>query len=134
MRFKKLFAGLISATIIFFSSGTAFALYQGDLKTTPITSEMGEEQKICYKGFTGIVKEIREREGIEGSKLVSVENKEGAPANIVISNDTYILEDAEIAVGDTITAYYDANRPMIMIYPPQYSAEVVVVEKTGTKC
>jgi len=136
MKFKKILAGLLSATIIF-SLGTSLALNQEDAlngntagQITTTSAEPNEQQKIRYKAFTGIVKEIREREGMEDSKLVSVESKDGNPADIVITCDTYILEDAEISIGDTITAYYDATRPMIMIYPPQYSAEVVVVESS----
>lgn len=136
MKFKKILAGLLSATIIF-SLGTSLALNQEDAlkentagQITTTSAEPNEQQKIRYKAFTGIVKEIREREGIEDSKLVSVESKDGNPADIVITSDTYILEDAEISIGDTITAYYDASRPMIVIYPPQYSAEVIVVESS----
>ena len=135
MKFKKLLAGCLSATIITFSSGTAFALYREDLinqdeagQIIPIRAKLDEQEQIRYKSFTGTVKEIRDPEGVEGSKFISVEDEEGLPANIIISKDTYVLDNAEITVGSTITGYYDTNKPMIMIYPPQYSAEVVVVE------
>lgn len=134
MEFKKLLAGFLSASIITFSSGTAFAVYQEGLippeevgEIIPIRAELEEQEQIRYGSFTGTVKEINHKR-IEGTKFVSLENEEGEPANIIISDDTYILDDAEIIEGATITAYYDATKPMIMIYPPQYSAEVVVVE------
>ena len=136
MEFKKLLAGFLSATIITFSSGTAFAVYQeGSIppedvgEIIPIRAELEEQEQIRYGSFTGTVKEIKDNEQIEGAKFISVKNEEGEPANIIVSEDTYVLDSAEIAVGSTITAYYDATKPMIMIYPPQYGAEVVVVER-----
>ena len=136
MKFKKLIAGILSAAVITFSAGTAYAVL-GDEPISPeemgeiipIKAELEEQQQIRYGSFTGTVKEIRDYEPIEGGKFISVENSEGEPANVIISDDTYVLDNAEIKVGATITAYYDATKPMIMIYPPQYSAEVVVVER-----
>lgn len=136
MKFKKLIAGVLSAAVITFSSGPALAVYQQDLvlpeemgEIIPIKAELDEQVRIRYGSFTGIVKEIKDHHLIEGGKFISLENEAGEPANVIITEDTYILDNAEIAVGSTITAYYDATKPMIMIYPPQYSAEVVVVER-----
>lgn len=134
MKFKKLFAVILSAVFIFSLGGTAFALDQMSIPNEIIdeqetnTSKPCEELGICYKAFTGVVKEIKDRENNEGCKMIFVENEEGAPAYVIISHDTYILENAEIKIGDTISAYYDTRKPMIMIYPPQYAAEVVVIE------
>ena len=63
------------------------------------------------------------------SKFVSVENEEGMPANFIISAGTYIVDNAEIEVGAVITGFFKADAPEIMIYPPQYGVDVVVVEK-----
>ncbi|MCC5908814.1 MAG: copper amine oxidase N-terminal domain-containing protein, partial [Clostridiaceae bacterium] len=41
--------------------------------------------------------------------------------------------EAEIEIGSIVTGYYDANAPMLMIYPPQYSVEVLVVEEEKEK-
>lgn len=81
-----------------------------------------------FLSFTGAVKEINDYTAIEGSKIVFVESEEGGIANLIISKDTYIVGNEEIAIGDTVTGYYDANAPMIMIYPPQYNIEVVNIE------
>lgn len=110
MKFKKI-AALIMAVVI--------------MSTMAIKSFA--EQKIFYLSFTGTVKEIQDHWSMENGKFISAEDNEGLPANIIISDNTYIAGDKEIAVGSVITAYYDANKPMIMIYPPQYNAEVVVV-------
>jgi len=136
MEFKKLLAGFLSATIITFSAGPVYAIYGEELvspeeivEIVPISAELEDEVQIQYRSFTGIVKEIKDYQTIEGAKFISVENENGEPANIIITDDTYILDNAEIEIGATITAYYDATKPMIMIYPPQYSAEVIVVER-----
>lgn len=90
-----------------------------------IASEIGEE----YTYFTGIVKTISESTAVKGLKTVFVEGKDGLTANIVISKDAYIVQGKEIKVGAEITAFYNKNAPMIMIYPPNYSAQVVVVNQ-----
>jgi len=81
-----------------------------------------------YGSFTGIVQELEPWVHEEGAKFVFLKNEEGAPAHVIISQATYLWGNEEIKVGERITVYYDARKPMIMIYPPQYSAEVVVVE------
>ncbi len=134
MKLKKILASFLVATLIF-SSGMVFAASEDVIdenateENLPITEEIGKLRRVQYRGFTGTIDEIQDHWSIEGAKFVSLENTKGQPANVIISKDTYIFEDAKIAIGDTITAYYDATKPMIMIYPPQYSAEVVVIEK-----
>ncbi|QUH21376.1 copper amine oxidase N-terminal domain-containing protein [Alkaliphilus sp. B6464] len=138
MKYKKALAGFLSLTIVSISGFTVFANNTGDLKAIndsgkikeimPIREKLNEGEESYFNSFSGVVKEIRDFEGVEGSKFVLVEGEQGSLANIVISKDTYIVDDAEIAVGSTITGFYKANAPMIMIYPAQYNAEVVAVE------
>lgn len=129
MKSKKILAGFLSVSILSLSSIAAFAANPTDLKAI---NEEGQVKEIMpqasFKSFTGTVREIKELKGVQGSKIVSVENESGQPANIIISDDTYILNNAEITVGSVITGFYDANAPMIMIFPPQYKAEVVAIE------
>ncbi|MDF2890354.1 MAG: copper amine oxidase family protein [Clostridia bacterium] len=136
MKFKKVFAGLLTVTILSTSAVTAFANIEGLTRMNdvapikdmiPISSERNEGEQAYFGSFAGKVKEIANFEAVEGSKILLLEDQEGNIANIIISKDTYILNNAEIAVGSEITGYYDANAPMIMIYPAQYNAEVVVV-------
>jgi hypothetical protein len=137
MKSKKLLAGLLSVTILSCSAISVFAADMGSGKTIlaksstemvlPISDQLEQENRAYFNSFTGTVKKISDFRGMEGAKFVSVENEKGEPANIIISGETYILNEAELAVGSLITAFYDANAPMIMIYPPQYSAKVVVL-------
>jgi hypothetical protein len=138
MKFKKTFAGLLTVTILSASAVTVFAANLEELKPIndlgqnkdimPISIKLNASEKYYFYSFSGKVKEIADFNAVKGSKIVLVEDKAGGIANIIISKDTYVLNNADIVVGSEITGYYDANAPMITIYPAQYSAEVVVVE------
>lgn len=52
--------------------------------------------------------------------------------NFVVSSDTYVLDQATIRRGDTVTAFYDAMAPVPLIYPPQYRA-VLLLKNTGSQ-
>ncbi len=110
MRIKRIVAFVLTIVIMSSMSVTTFA-----------------QEKLYFLSFTGTVKKIEDHWSMENAKFISLEDDEGNPANAIISDTTYIAGDKDIEVGDVITVYYDANKPMIMIYPPQYSAEVVVV-------
>lgn len=92
-----------------------------------ISKHLDEEDDFTFAYFTGIVKEVNEKGYGLGLRHLIAENEAGNIAHIVISNDTFVLDNAEINIGATVTGFYNANAPMIMIYPPQYSAEVLVV-------
>ncbi len=115
-------------TIIVITLLTATVALAEEVKvenSNEIISTINSENK--YKSFTGTVKEITDHG--QDSKFVSLVGREGEPANFIISTNTYILNDSKITEGITITGFYDGNAPMIMIYPPQYSVEVVAVNE-----
>ncbi|NLM04328.1 MAG: copper amine oxidase N-terminal domain-containing protein [Clostridiales bacterium] len=133
---KKILIGFLSVGILSFSLTTAFAmdtefmtLVKSDEQVVKALSieKFTQKRQSYYNSFTGKVIEIRDHEGIEGGKFISVENEVGIPANIILTKGTYVLDNAEIKVGSTITGYYKADAPMIMIYPAQYKADVIVV-------
>ena len=130
MKLKRLFIGFLSAI---FLSASFVPVYAEALKPVEIfecgTAPTGEQQKVYFSSFTGIVQQVTEAEG--GLKYVLVKNSEGQEANLVISEETYRLDNAEITKGAEVTGFYDPNLPMIMIYPPQYKTEVIVVSKEG---
>lgn len=142
MNFRKVVTGVLSVTVLTLSSATAFAANAEEVKPInyagqvvnimPINSKPINERQANYYSFTGTVKEITDHSRVEGTKYVLVENEEGQIANLVVSKDTYILDGEEIEVGSVITGFYDANAPMLMIYPPQYNTEVVVVNNKDT--
>lgn len=129
MELKKVFAGILSAVVLSFSTVPAFAASTEEFKTIPMSSEGNKAKQPYFNSFTGTVKKMSDFKGVKGSKIVLVENEEGKEANIILSDDTYIANDEKITEGSVITGFYNANAPMLMIYPPQYNAEVVVVNK-----
>lgn len=46
--------------------------------------------------------------------------------NIVVSPDTYVLDQEPIRRGDRITVFYDTMAPVPLIYPPQYRAAALL--------
>lgn len=137
MKFKKTVAAFLSVTVLSCSAVAAYAANTEDLKTInfveqrevvmPVSGGSDAVKQSYFGSFTGTVKKITDFEGVKGSKFVLVENEKGDTANIIISKDTYVVNDTKLAEGSVITGYYEANAPMLMIYPPQYNAEVVVV-------
>lgn len=133
MKFKQVLAGLMSLTIITASGVTVFAqdsqtIAESDVNTIlPISAVLNKFQ---FQSFTGKVTDIRVPEDNTDRTYISVEGEGEQLGTILITKDTYIVSQDAIKIGDTITGYYNGNAPMIMIYPPQYNAEVVVVNET----
>src|SRR5690625_3295420 len=89
---------------------------------------------IQFKAFTGTVvsmNDLNSSEYGEGcSKMIALQNEEDAPVNFILTPSTYVVNQDMITIGDTVTGYYDANAPAILIYPPQYQALIMVKEQT----
>lgn len=111
------------------SAACAFSLFMicfpGGTQATNISAP-------SYGAITGTVSEVSPRydndgNPIEGAYLVSLTYGQSNQANFVVTSDTVFVTEREIKAGDTFTGYYDARRPMIMIYPPQYQAVAVAV-------
>lgn len=62
-------------------------------------------------------------------KLMSVENEYGTLVNFVVAPTTYFVDHITVVPGDIVTAFYDANAPVPLIFPPQYNA-IVMTEDT----
>lgn len=101
-------------------------------ETQPILDMINPFATARFFAFRGTVQKVTVAEN--GLTYIAVEDAAGAPAVFVVSKDTYIVGnpeakagDSAVKVGDVVTGYYDATLPMIMIYPPQYTTEVLVV-------
>ncbi len=82
--------------------------------------------------FTGIITDITDKWRNNGQtgcdKLMTEQDGNGAVVNFVVTPGTYFVDRETVKTGDTVTGYYDANAPAILIYPPQYPAIVMVKE------
>lgn len=138
MKSKKVLAVFLSGAILTLSVASAFAANTDNprpinhesqiVEVMPVKDSQEMPGQSYFGSFTGIVKSIADYEPVKGSKIIAIENSEGIPANVIVSKDTYILNNAEIKVGSILNAFFDANAPMIMIYPAQYNAAVVVID------
>ena len=135
MKNKRIVAGLLAVTILSLSSVPSLANYTENLKAVNISEQIDTtENQSSFSSFTGTVKEITDFEGVKGSKFVLVENQDGNQANLIISSSTYVVNNEKIDIGSVITGFYDADAPMLMIYPPQYNIEVVNVAGSKVQC
>lgn len=98
--------------------------------TFAATEESTEQEQVqpAFIKITGTVESVEIHDEVSYYTL-----KEEEMTNILaVSADTQIFDNTgkkvELKKGDTVMAYTDANKPMILIYPPRYSPEVVIVE------
>ncbi|NLB88050.1 MAG: copper amine oxidase N-terminal domain-containing protein, partial [Syntrophomonadaceae bacterium] len=128
MKSKKIVAGLVSAAFLSLSFVAPVAAAP---VLTPIKALIPiEELQPHYQGFTGVVKKIDLHGNVADGKILFIEDNMGGPAHIIVAEDTYIVDNAEIAVGDEIIYFYDISLPMIMIYPPQIKADVIALKNS----
>ncbi|MCM0648017.1 hypothetical protein NBE98_06480 [Clostridium swellfunianum] len=81
-----------------------------------------------FSGFVTKITDLRQGQNEETSgcyKMITLENKEGSIVNFVAAPNTYFVNHEAIFTGDEVTGFYDANKPVILIYPPQYEAIVM---------
>ncbi len=78
-----------------------------------------------YAKVVGVIKDIRSNSSNDDIKYLDIEiSSEESVVFAVSENNTYIV-DKNLKVGDKVEGFYDVTKPMIMIYPPQYSVEVL---------
>lgn len=93
-----------------------------------------DEDKSSYFGaFKGTVTKIRDMKGDKNKTQLTLKDKEGLEAKFIVSKDTYRTNNEKISVGSVVTGYYDAKVFRIMIYPLEYEAVVLDVERPEYK-
>lgn len=84
---------------------------------------------IKYKFLIGVIQEIKNFVTSDNDesgcfKWLVLQTEEGI-VNFIIDPLTFIVENTLLKIDDKVIAYYDANKPVILIYPPQYTALVI---------
>ncbi|WP_122643765.1 hypothetical protein [Luxibacter massiliensis] len=77
-----------------------------------------------YVPVTGIIRSITPFSEECCSQLISLLTNDGI-INFVSSPDTYVVNNTFLIPGMRVTAFYDSNLPVPMIFPPQYRAVVI---------
>lgn len=106
---------------------TAFAQTN---EITEVNDKVEQVQEKFLK-LTGKFQSFEER--TNGSLYSLIEKGEDIFA--IVANETTVVVDnlgnpAELKEGMEFTAFVDADKPMLMIYPPQYSPELIVIHTT----
>lgn len=127
----KTLLGTLSVAVLSLSSATAImANNEGTAlpAVRPIKADVDQEQVKPASHFIsvkGTIQEITPHGPNEDMQLVKVKTAAGDINHFVVSDKTYLLD--ELAAGAEIVAFYDASLPVIMIYPPQYSAIAIAL-------
>jgi len=132
--FKKIIAWVLAIAIFASMPILTFAINELPMNSLPSlegnsTSEDTATQKPAAPSFgyqSGTVIEIFDK---ENTAIYCIAKDNEIVANIRIDEYTYISGSATIKTGDIIEVFYDANAPMIMIYPPQITAAVIIVNR-----
>ncbi|KMY33283.1 copper amine oxidase [Lysinibacillus xylanilyticus] len=103
---------------------------EGEAVVTNATdnNEQNPQVQPIFIKITGTIENVEKR---EDSTYYTV--KEDENTNVFVVNDDTLVFDntgkeVKLQKGDKVTAYTYANKPMLMIYPPQYNPEVIIVE------
>ena len=87
-----------------------------------VGSDYGDAEIPEFMNVSGTVVNI---ETVNDLRHVEIEDADGNTAILVLSDETVFPFSENIAIGDTVTGWYCANSPMILIYPPQYTILVL---------
>lgn len=72
----------------------------------------------------GVIQSITTLDNNCCMQQVTIRNSDGIQ-NFIISPDTYVISEIRLRVGMNVTAFYDADLPIPLIYPPQYQAIII---------
>ncbi|WP_312701719.1 copper amine oxidase N-terminal domain-containing protein [Sedimentibacter sp.] len=125
MKIKRIAAATLSVAVLSMSMFTAFADIINESTEVQVSEE--KELRSRFMSIKGTIKDISDYHSGDGAKMVAIEDENELPSNIIITKDTYVINMDKLAVGETLTVFYDAMKPMILIYPPQISADAVIV-------
>ncbi|AVK85524.1 copper amine oxidase [Lysinibacillus sp. B2A1] len=131
MKMKKVAPFAMTALLIGSAIGVPSALAnEGEAVVTKAAENKEQNPQVqpIFIKVTGTVDTVETRD-----KATYYTVKDGENINVfVVTNDTLIFDnmgkEVKLQKGDKVTAYTYANKPMIMIYPPQYNPEAIIVE------
>lgn len=125
---KKTVPFALSAILV----GGAFAPSILANETSSKENETTKEEEQVQNKFLKLTGTLASLEKNENGLLYGVIEQQDDVFHIVVGEDTVVVDNtgkqAELQEGMTFTAYVDGNKPMILIYPPQYVPDLVVVQ------
>lgn len=89
-----------------------------------------------FPSITGVIAAVHSLADDRGNDLCSflldIQSADG-PVSLLLTSSTYVYDCECLENGDSITAFYDPNAPVPLIYPPRYTALVIVKTENGTQ-
>lgn len=90
----------------------------------------GMQQRPSFLSFSGVITDIRISENRgrydSCSHIVTVENEAGNTANFLMSPQTFVADQTTLYESLPVTVFYNGNAAAPLIYPPQFTADVIV--------
>lgn len=77
-----------------------------------------------YMPVTGIIQKVSNIPNNCCNLQVSVLTENGI-VNLIVTPDTYVVNNLSLRRGMSIVGYFDADAPAILIFPPQYQALII---------
>lgn len=77
-----------------------------------------------YIPINGVVQSIRPFQNECCQQMLTLQTPDGI-VQFVISPTTYVMDDVRLRPGMTVSAFYDSNLPIPLIFPPQYQAAFI---------
>jgi len=131
---------ICAITALSMLAATPLVAADGYQSIVPISAEITEPADALpqpwYKSFTGTVVEIINpaisehvfEDTVPPPTRVMVECENEMPATLIISHDTVNVTGNPIKVGSQIIGFFEANMPMLAIWPPQYNVTAIAVD------
>lgn len=79
---------------------------------------------INFLPVEGVIQSITPTQDNCCEQVVSIRNTDGI-SNFIVAADTYVINEVRLRPGMNVIAYYDANLPIPLIYPPQYQTVII---------
>ena len=125
---KRTIPFALSAVLV----GGAFAPAVFGNETSIKENETNKEEEQVQENFLKLTGTLSSLEKNENGLLYGLIEQQDSVFNIVVGEETVVVDNTgkrvELKEGMDFTAYVDGNKPMILIYPPQYSPELVIVQ------
>lgn len=83
-----------------------------------------------YAGITGIIDRIEPIRSECCNQIMTIRTIDGI-IRFILSPGTYVADNTPLRTGMRITAFYDTNQPVPLIYPPQYQAAFAARTEPG---
>lgn len=85
-------------------------------------------QNSKYVAVNGTIQDIQTFADQCCQQIVTLRSDNGI-VNFIISPNTYVVNETRLRPGMMVSAFYDANLPVPLIFPPRYQAAIIGVRR-----